>query len=535
MNLNFKLHSSPKIFKNYKSEHPSRTLSRIEKALKKIGLRMNKFKYKWDKISWENFSICSGQIIYNDKKYISSGKGVNYLLSKVSGYSELIERIPINLSPLVSDINLGIDIEKCSYLPGYSYGNQKKIKDAADIKKFFTYFPLIDVEELKKMDISKYWINAFSLTENKYKKIPHLLIRQISTSNGCASGNTLEEAISQAFCEVCERYSLTEHILKKQSVPTVDPDSIKDKNVHRAINLFNSMNVGVEIKDFTLGNRLPVIGVLFTNQNLAYEKDTLRKKLFFRTLNIGSHPDLNQAILRCFTERVQMDAGDAQNLMYHRELDLLDQYFSQREKRKIIEDSFENESYRPLFTLGRSFDNFDYLNQFSPLVSFENLLSYQTTDFLEDVEIIENISRKNNWETFIIDYSIPELPLKVVRVVIPSVSDLLRNKYSPETTDTDFFYGKESSISLDTFLGEKKEDIEKLTNILENYLVQNTLWPKCLDPNSFFPQRVLFILSAIYLFKKGYKKSYRILELLNKIGEHSPRDNFDIINLIKEE
>jgi len=527
----FKLKSSPKVYKNYKSDFPSRTILRAEKAFKKLGIRLNKLKYEWNKIGEEKILIYSGRLLYNNQ-YVSSGKGINYQLSKASAYSELIERIPVDLSSLTSCINLGIDIKKGSFLPGYSYGSQEEMDNTIDIKEFFTHFPLLNFKKYKKNDLFEHWVDAYSLTEDKYKKVPHLLIRRISGSNGCASGNTLEEAISQAFFEICERHSLIEHLLRKESIPTVDQNSIKNKTIHRAIELFNSMNIDVEIKDLTLGNKLPVMGVLFTNQNLAHEKNTLRKKLFFKTLIVGSHPDLNQALLRCFTEKIQLNIADIQTLMYHKELYILDQYFSKKEKEKIIED-FEKEIYSPLFSTGRSFDSFDYLNKFSPLISFGELLGHQTTDFLEDIKIIKDISEKNNWETLIIDYSVSELPLKVVRVIVPSVSDVLRFKYSPKTT---YFFDEKNKTPLpEVFVKSNKSkgiNIEKLTSVLENHLAQNIIWPRPQE-NSFSPQKILFLLSAVYLLKKEYKKSRHILKLLNDTQGPSG-DNFDITSFIKE-
>jgi len=520
MAASFQLKPSPKIYKNYKSAFPSQTILSIKEALRKIGIESNKLKHDWGKINLGNFSVYTGQIFYNNR-YVCSGKGISYQLLEASAYGELIERIPLNISPLVPCINLGIDIERGSYLRGYISESPERVKNNVDIGKFFSHFPLMNIKKFKQNDLCKYWVDAFSLTAEKYKKVPHLLISAIAGSNGCAAGNTPEEAISQAFCEICERCSLTEHILRKQSVPTIDPGSIEDKTIRQAIELFNSMNVDVEIKDFTLGNKLPVMGVLFTNQNLAHEKDNLKKRLFFKTLTVGSHLDLNQALLRCFTERMQIDTCDVQNLMYHREFDILKNYFPEKAKRKIMEDLIKREFYHPLVTSWRSFDSFDYLNRSSPVISFENLLSHRTADFLEDIEIIKNISKKNHWETMIIDYSIPELPLRVVRAVVPSVSDLLRLR-CPSKGNPFLFCNQKKTLSPDTIFENKKGDIKQLIPVLENYLASNIVWPQ---PSKIVPspKKILFALLSLCLLIEENKKSSHIFELLNEISE----DNFD--------
>jgi len=474
------LKSSPKIFKNYKSKHPAQTILAIKKSLKKLGIDLNNLKYSGGKIG-EDFSIYSGEIVYKGQ-YIAAGKGISNQLSEASAYAETAERIPHNMSPLNSQINRQIDLKGTEFR-GYSHGAEEKIKNAVGITDFFKHFPVFNVEEIKKGDSSKDWIDAFSLTDNKYKKVPHVLIREISGSNGCAAGNTLEEAISQAFCEVCERYSLIEHVTKKLSAPTVDPATIKDKNIHKAIDLFNSMNIDVEIKDLTLGNKVPVMGVLFTNQNLAHEEDTLKKKIFHKTLHAGSHLDLNLAIMRCFVEEWQTSDRIIQTFMYHREINIIDKYFSQNEKQKII-SNFKKD-FNPLMVFNRSMEDFDFIDEHSPQIPFKNLSSYSTTDFLKDIEIIKDISKNNSWDTMIIDYSIPELPLRIIRAVIPSISDTLKFYY--KKTDK-IPYKRQGLPSLKFFSLNKKIDIKELiSSAKKTYSFKNFLLNKNLNAKELIP------------------------------------------------
>ena len=469
-----KFKPSPKIYKNYKSAHPAKTIFAIKKSLKKLGIDLNKLKYEEGKVG-NSFSIYSGQVTYNNN-YIASGKGSNHLLSEASVYSEIVERISVGLSLLIPYLEIKKNLQTSSFLSGYSHNNRKKIKNSVELKELFKYLPFLDVKNMENKKISSFWSNAFSLTEKHYKKIPHLLIKKISGSNGCASGNTLEEATSQAFCEICERYSLIEHIRKKISAPTVDLKTIKDKEIHDAIDLFNSMNIDVEIKDLTLGNKVPVMGVLFTNNNLSHEKNTLKKKMFYKTLHAGSHLDLKQAIMRCFSEEWQMAGKDIQFFVYHREFDFIDHYFTKKEKEKIIEK--KKVDFHHLAISNRSFENFSFLNEKKRYVSFDSLSSYPTDDFLEDIKIIKNISENNGWETLVVDYSIPELPLKVVRVIVPSISDLLKYDYLNPRKVTDIIEEKRiTNYPLDLFFQNKKSEIKELIYAVENDLVEKIVTP----------------------------------------------------------
>ncbi len=507
---NFVLKSSPKIFQHYKSDIPAKTIANAKKFLKSIGIDLSKLKYDSHKISNGKFSVYASALVY-ENAFVASGKGLTYQLSEASAYSEAVERVAVGLSKIIPFANSPEYFQKRPDLLGSTVGKQSEIKNAVDIKGFFKYFPAVSIKELKKRELSKHWVDAFSLRENKYKKVPHQLIEHISASNGCAAGNTLEEAISQAFCEVYERYSLLEHVSKRLPAPTIDPGSIKDETVHQGIELFNSMNIDVEIKDLTLGNKIPVVGVLFTNQNLAHEKDTMRNKLFFKTISIGSHLDLNHAIVRCFTERIQTENADRDKMMYHREIKILDDYFSPAEKEKIIKRINHKKHLLPLLSLSKSFDDFSFLGKSRKTIPLSSLQSRKTENFLEDIEIIKDISRKNNWSDLIINYSTPALPLKVVRVAIPAVSDTLRCRHPHPARTTDIF--KILTVSVEN----KKRVARQIIDLLEENLVDKVaqLIPDVIR-EKYLAEESLPILLGLYLFSKNKKKGAKIAELLEQ-------------------
>lgn len=508
---------SPKIFQNYKSDAPAKTILRIQKSLEKVGIDPRKLKYHGGKIG-AGFSIFGGHLDYN-KQYISAGKGITYQLSKASAMAEAIERIPTNFSPLMPHIKLNADIKNGSTFKGYTYGEQKNILNSLQIKSLFNHFPSINIEEIKKKDSSRHWIDALSLTENKYKKVPHLLIGEIAGSNGLAAGNTLEEAVSQAFCEVCERHSIIDHVLKKMSAPTVNIETIKDKSVRKAIEIFNSLNISVKIKDLTMGNKLPVMGVLFTNNNLAHEKSTIRKKLFYKTFHAGSHLDLNQAILRCLVEEWQTGGGfNPMTIMFHRELDILDKYFTDKEKQKIINE--RKSSIISLVISGRIFDDFSYVDKDDREISLNSLASYNTADFMDDIELIKKISKKNSWGTLMIDYSIPEFPLKIVRIIVPEIADdIYRCRYlSPEKMNKFPDQQKDPPLLKD-YLKNNGRNLKELIFIAENNLAEGLLSP--LPKRPIFaeqsPVAMLNLIKNSYLSLGNSKKCRQIENLINSL------------------
>ncbi len=456
------LKSSPKIFENYKSNHPAKTISAVKKSFKKLGLNLNNLKYRGEKVG-DIFSIYGGEITYGGE-YVCAGKGLSPQLSEASAYAEAAERIPPHMSPLSAHINQKLDIEG-TWMKGYSQGTQDKIKNALDIEEFFKEFPKTDLLEIKNGELANHWVDAYSLIEGKHIKVPPPLVREISGSNGCAAGNTMEEAIHQGFAEACERYSLIRHITENLSAPTVDKKTIKNKEIKNLIELFDSLNIGVEIKDLTMGNKVPVMGVLFTNHNLDYDKGSLRYKLFHRTLHVGSHLDLNQAIIRCFIEEWQTSTN-TQALMYHREMNIIDRYFDEKRKKEII-DNF-NKDFNPLMVFNRSFNDFDFINKNAPVILFDDLVSHETNDFYDDVKIISDLSQKNGWKPLIMDYSIPEIPLSIIRMVVPTVSDTLRYNHPNRKEKIKIPYNKKLVPSLKSFSAANKIKIKEIISAAEN-------------------------------------------------------------------
>jgi len=509
--------ASPKIFANYKSAAPTQTVRNIQKALEKTGISSDKLKYAGGKIG-AGFSIYGGHVHYG-QQYVAAGKGTTLQLSKASALAETIERIPTNFSPLIPYLKLSADLETGSTFNGYTRGEEKNIPNGIKIKSLFTHFPSINIAEIKQRGISQHWIDALSLIDNKYKKVPHVLIRDTIGSNGLAAGNTLEEAVSQAFCEVCERHSLIDHVLKRMPAPTVDIKTIKDKAVLGAIEIFNSLNISVKIKDLTMGNRFPTMGVLFTNHNLDHEKSTIKKKLFHKTLHAGSHLDLNQAILRCLVEEWQGGGFNPMVIMYHREFDLIDKYFSNKEKLKIISERKKN--LLSLVVSGRSFDDYSQMDENEPEIPFSSLESYNTTDFLDDIEIIKKFSKKNSWEPLMVDYTIREFPLKIVRIIVPeTVDDLYRCRYLSFPEKLKNFPDQKDPPLLKEYLRNENKNTKELITVAESNLIEGIInpTPKRQIFSEHSPVEMLNIIKNSYLELGDGMKCKQIEELVNSLS-----------------
>lgn len=416
-----KLKSSKKIYNNYKSEYPENTIEKIKKGLEKIDLQL---RYEEIEISSSGFSSYSGDLFLEDFGFNTTGKGVTSILSKASAYAEMAERLS---SGFIFFYNLNSDIgeyyqiiEKWinrEFLKGYEKNKKSKEVSYKNINKFFQDdFSLKQYNLYKENEIFDILVDSYSLIKKDYSKIPIHFIELLSGTNGLASGNTYEEAIVQGSCEIFERYAACKIISEKIECPTIDISTIKDEKIQNFIEMLNSLNIDVLIKDFSLCNSLPVVGVLFTNNNIKNTDNPLKKSKYYKMINPGSHLDLKEAIIRCLVERLQEERKE--ELMYRKEADELYDFWTEtlNKSYKKSSKSFKN-FYRQYYYRG----DLSFLEK-GEIVSFDDLNSIKNDDFLDDIKHIKNICIKNKWDILVVDCKHKVIDFPAVRVIIPPIS-----------------------------------------------------------------------------------------------------------------
>jgi len=323
------LDSSPKIYNNYKCDCPKNTIKKIEEGFEKLGLALE---YNEKKVSSSKFSIYLGQGLVDILGWAQHGKGTSHELAKASAFAEMAERFSTGYlemkMPLPKNYyiyqNLLKYVNDRQFLDGF-------IKDVTykhiTIELLNNYFQRkITSEEFnlfKKEKILDDMVDAYSFIKNQIIKVPINCIELNSLSNGLASGNTKEEAIAQASFEIFERYLANKIVNEQIQCPTIDNSSINNEEVQKCIEMFESFNIDVKIKDFTLGNKIPVMGVLFTDNNLDSYENRFIKDRDFKRISVGSHINLNEAIMRCFSENLQSLGFDTKELMSREKQDIL--------------------------------------------------------------------------------------------------------------------------------------------------------------------------------------------------------------------
>lgn len=550
------LKNSPKIFENYKCDYPENTVKRIEQGFEKIGLKLV---YKETEIQQGTFSTYSGRAFISDTHFFTNGKGLTSELSRAGAFGEMAERFSAGLMfagyPIsgsdhetlffekFSEPNLPTRFYNFTHLKGYINSSNAKLGEYVSAEDFFigkVNFSQNELNELNQSDLLLHWVDAYSLAEEKYKKIPLKLVRKFSGTNGLASGNTIEEAITQAINEIFERYSAVKIIKNKMRVPTIDINSIKDKTVLSYINFLKSQNIDVIIKDFSLGNTLPCIGVLFINNNLKNEANQLKKDLYFKKIHVGAHLNRVQALLRCFTEELQ--GLNIEELIFRNSKNVPWNSWVLEMKKRYITLSGE---YLFLLREYLTGEDLSFLEDSSKTISFNKLFSFKSKDCLGEVKKLINICNARNWEILVIDHTHPIIQFPTVRVIIPQISGSLVDIIDGFNlkTITDYSAWEEIIYSLKNISYyirnndwlKSKDRIEGLINDIENYLSGHLFYPTL-----FINYRPLFLLDLLAfanLSVGNYKESQNYFEILTKrkfSGSHNQVEYVKIIQFLQE-
>lgn len=151
------------------------------------------------------------------------------------------------------------------------------------------------------------WSPLWSLTEEKVKYLPTALCYYDyplepqqrfcwGDSNGCAAGNTIEEAILQGFLELVERDSVAVWWFNRIPRPAVDLPSFGDPYFDALERYYRSLGREIRLLDLTSDLRIPVFAAI-TRRIDAPGEDI--------TFGFGAHLDARLAAVRALTEANQ--------------------------------------------------------------------------------------------------------------------------------------------------------------------------------------------------------------------------------------
>ncbi|RZB31621.1 MAG: ribosomal protein S12 methylthiotransferase accessory factor [Desulfobacteraceae bacterium Eth-SRB2] len=402
-------------FQNYvrneygKCDLPSNTIGKIKDGFRKLNLNVEYSPFRVsNNIYW-------GQIWIDSIRIVCNGKGITPELAEASAYAELAERFSAGLFYPVFEERVRFNIPALynkettrflnyEWLPGYVNAHQDELKDSTltieDLLANESHLTGTDIEHIKNSRMARHWVDGFSILREKTIKVPVNFVTYIHASNGMAAGNTMEEAMIQASCEIFERHVQIQIIKPEKIVPSIDPDSVDNVVIKDMIKFYQGKNVDIIIKDFSLGGVLPCIGVLFINHNLSPDR------LEHRILIPGVSFNMDEGLTRCFTESMQ---GRETLLAPRPQLD-----------KPLVHRSRVN-NYYLLMKCCISPKDISFLEQ-GEMGAYRNT---KTKDVFSEIEGLKRICKQFNTDCILLNHTHPVLNFPVIRVIIPKISDFL--------------------------------------------------------------------------------------------------------------
>lgn len=328
---------------------------------------------------------------------VATGKGRTKLQATVGCIAEAIERYNCTFTTQ-KEIRCSYDdiknevIHPCMLLnfSEMQYENREKINAE---RSGFNKIP-------KRYHSSKIgWTPIYSMSDNRAVYVPssYLYLHYPyendveicpGNSNGCASGNSLEEAIFYALLELAERDAVAIWWYNRIKRPCININNLNFYDLNKLKNKFKKNDREFCVLDITNDLQIP------SYVAISWKSDGSR--IFFGT---GSHLQPSVGIARAVSELNQVMTQENTNI-HSKNL-----------------SSFEKDLVRWCST--ETIDNHPYL---MPEGTHDPKTLYaQSEDFLSDINLLTQIFKKMNLEVFLFDLTNKSVPFYTARVIIPGL------------------------------------------------------------------------------------------------------------------
>ncbi len=250
------------------------------------------------------------------------------------------------------------------------------------------------------------WTPLWSLTQGRHRYMPTSMLYSmapeqrgpadlIADSNGCAAGNTLEEAILQGFYELVERDAFGIWWYNRLRVPAVDLASFDDDYLASATDYYGRRERDVWMLDVTADIGIP------TFVALSRRPDAPTEDIIY---GAGAHADARTAALRAICELNQC-------------LTWLPRPGS-RDGRPMIDDPMALRWWQTA-----RLDDCPWLVPAAdePLREAAHYPAIESTDMRDDVERCRALVEAGGMEFLVLDQTRPDIGMPVVRVVVPGM------------------------------------------------------------------------------------------------------------------
>ncbi|MCU0518728.1 MAG: TOMM precursor leader peptide-binding protein [Oscillatoria sp. Prado101] len=365
--------------------------------------------------SGHNFSRISADDLYFLKKGIrnsSAGKGKTEIQAKASAVCEALERYSglyqgyetRYKGTLQRMGEAAIHPNACMNFSEEQYRTRREwnASSTSDFNKVFEPF-----DETREIE----WTPVWSFTGQTWKYLPTAFCYYAypdypntvcgTDSNGCAAGNTKEEAIVQGFMELVERDSVALWWYNRVKRPAVDLESFGDPYCQALKDYYKTFNREFWVLDLTADMKIPVFVAISRRTDKPVED------IIF---GFGAHFEPKIALLRALTEMNQIlpavsEVAPDGSVRYSAWEDFAIEWWETA--------TVENQPYLitdaniPAKRLG----DYEYL---------------ATDDLKEDVETCVKLLDELGLEMLVLDQTRPDIGLNVVKVIVPGMRHFWR-------------------------------------------------------------------------------------------------------------
>ncbi|MCJ8292055.1 MAG: TOMM precursor leader peptide-binding protein [Crocinitomicaceae bacterium] len=247
---------------------------------------------------WLNHHLRSG----------NGGKGKNDMQAKVGALCESIERYSamyhdegFSITSCMKDLPDAIHPNTCMNFSKSQIDNRSSIN--ADLSKFYSLVPIQFNEEIEME-----WTPVYSLSNKKFKYLPSNFcyaqypaedennLFAYPDSNGCATGNVMEEAILQGLLELIERDAIAIWWYNRIKRPAVDLKSVENNYIQEVTEYYKSIGRNIVVLDITTDINVPVFVAI------SYRKEGKDQIIY----GFGAHVDAGIALERSVIEMNQL-------------------------------------------------------------------------------------------------------------------------------------------------------------------------------------------------------------------------------------
>lgn len=402
-------------YKEHREYSLENTWKRIENHVDRVGITRIADITGLDRIGIPVYNAivpmsCDDISVYN-------GKGITKLHAKTSAVMEAIERYSAWLPMRPNTVG---SYKECTKKYGESMVLEPGEMNIPLGNKYHDDIPIswlwgYDIINLKDILVPHFSVGY----HNNYHEVTPFVY---ASSNGLASGNSTEEAICHALYELIERDDLTMATVTCGSIPmtlkagrlgscdygksesylkdihpSIDMQTLPD-TAKRLFNQFTSVGIGIELKYISGDSGVPsILASVYENLGDAFSQ---------MHQGIGTNASAEVACIRALTEAAQSRVVDIQAMREDIQL-------AGTPVPKWSEHARRSSAFRADLWVVQSSKK---------QLSFSDIPSFESKDIISDLNYaLDGLKKCGLNRAIVIDVSPPDIPVCVVRVLVPGI------------------------------------------------------------------------------------------------------------------